>query len=267
LFFACNSVPQQSTQPQRQQPVRIQETRTNVIENMVRWTGGWMGDNSATYILSNNNRLGNDNQPLILEVNLWAGASMDVLEHLTYWCKQIRFDPRRLVGNTIPDSAVLEIILNNGRVVNISDLVFEDNNRYNLARQWKANKPVAQTQQNQQQSRPQNNINKLTGNLLGGDGTMGHFVLGEQVHITLMLLRVLDLNVIGNEFSYLVGVNDKNAANRLAPFYIISSRRFNLIDLDFRNTINESFIIEFVGYGEYLSNGMPARTYIFKEKK
>jgi hypothetical protein len=108
---------------------------------------------------------------------------------------------------------------------------------------------------------PQHNVNKLMGNLLAGDGTMGFFRVGEHVQITEMLLRAIDLRVVGNEYHYLVAVNGVPEA---APFYIISHRQFNFRDLQAPNTIYENFGIVFVGDGQYLLNRIPRSTYIFR---
>ena len=111
----------------------------------------------------------------------------------------------------------------------------------------------------------QHNVNKLIGNLLRGDGTMGSFRTGEIVQITPMLLSVIDLNIVGNEYYYFVSINDRSAGHLIAPFYIISPRMFNLIDITgYRNTISEGFTIEFSGFGNYLSGNIQRRTYIFR---
>jgi hypothetical protein len=138
FLFACEtqkSVQQPNKQPKQQ--TRQIENRTNVVEDMVRYMGE---DSNVIYFrLTNKNRLGRADSPITLVVS-WRQTSTNVAEHLTYWCKQVRFDPRLLAGdNTISDSAILEIILSNGRVVNISDLIFDDKGRYRLAREWKAN--------------------------------------------------------------------------------------------------------------------------------
>ena len=117
--------------------------------------------------------------------------------------------------------------------------------------------------QPQRQTQTMGGLSKLTGNLLGGLGLLGSFAVGEQVHVPQMFLSAIDLMTVGNELHYLVMVNDRQA-HRMLPFYIISTRRLNLMNLQFQNTVSESLVIEFVRYGEFLQNRVPRRTYVFR---
>ncbi|MCL2557418.1 MAG: hypothetical protein FWE09_02975 [Treponema sp.] len=107
----------------------------------------------------------------------------------------------------------------------------------------------------------QENLSKLIEGLLFGSATRGVFQAGEQIDIPLGLLRVIDFDASQNR--YLVEIAD-NQASVLAPFYIVSARRLNLMNLHLPNVIFEDLAIEFIGYGDYLQNRAPRETYTFR---
>jgi len=164
------------------------------------------------------------------------------------------FRNNQLTSITIPNS-----------VSHIGYMAFAENLFVTIPKTGRANVDQTAFSFQFQQTQKQDNLSKLTGNLAGGLNLLGSFTRGEKVNIPQMFLRAVDLTIVGNEFHYLVAVNDRQWANRLSPFYIISNRRFNMMDFDFPNTIIESFSIEFVDYGVYIQNRVQSReTYIFR---
>jgi hypothetical protein len=90
----------------------------------------------------------------------------------------------------------------------------------------------------------------------------GQFKEGERVTLSKALLRIIDSDVIDSGYIFLVAMNDNNVTK---PFYIISTRIFNMIDFDYPNTVFENLKLEYIGIGSYMYNGIPRETFIFKE--
>jgi hypothetical protein len=160
------------------------------------------------------------------------------------------FRNNQLTSITIPNS-----------VTNIGYAAFAQNQ---IARTPSTGRATVHSTAFSNQRSQQDSLSKLTGNLAGGLGLLGSFSRGERVNIPQMFLRAIDLTTVGNELHYLVAINDRQWANQIMPFYIISTRRFNMMNFDFANTITESLLIEYVEFGEYLQNRVPRQTYVFK---
>ena len=116
----------------------------------------------------------------------------------------------------------------------------------------------------QEKNELKENANKLIALLVNpmAADKMGQFVKGERVYISRALIRAVDLQRNNGIHNYLVMINDMNVNK---PFYIISNRTLNIMDLSYyRNTIFEDLIIQYVGEEEYLSNGIPRETFVFQ---
>ena len=109
----------------------------------------------------------------------------------------------------------------------------------------------------------QQNVNKLIALLINpmSAGSFGQFTQGERVVTTRALLRVIDLQISNNVFFYLVAVNDLNVTK---PFYIITNRRLELMNLQFPNTIFEDLDLEYIYDENYISNGVQRDTFVFR---
>jgi hypothetical protein len=109
------------------------------------------------------------------------------------------------------------------------------------------------------QAFPQENVDKLNTALAG----YANFSEGELVNIPKALLCAIDVRKIGNEYSYLVGIN--GAADVLKPFYILTNKQFQMMDSPpIYNIIFEDFTIEYVGTDTYLQNRIQRNTLIFR---
>jgi hypothetical protein len=95
-------------------------------------------------------------------------------------------------------------------------------------------------------------------------GAGGRFAENETVSITQFTIRAIDLTRLDDKYIYLVAINDKNWSNRLRPFYIETSRPFEFMDLDYPNTVPYHITIQYVGTTEYLLNGVPRETILFR---
>ena len=95
-------------------------------------------------------------------------------------------------------------------------------------------------------------------------GAGGRFAEDETITITQFTLRAIDLTRLDDRYIYLVAINDRNWSNRLRPFYIDSGRPFDFMDLDYPNTIPYQITIQYVGTTEYLLNGVPRETILFR---
>jgi len=107
------------------------------------------------------------------------------------------------------------------------------------------------------------NVNKLTALLLNpmSAGTFGQFTKNEDVKTTRALLRVIDMQRSSDTYIYLVAINDYNVQK---PFYIISNRMLNLMNLDYKNTIIEDLWLKYLDIKNYTSNGITRETYLFQ---
>jgi hypothetical protein len=120
-----------------------------------------------------------------------------------------------------------------------------------------------QESQNRTQKQ-QGNVNKLVALLLNpmAAGQLGQFTKGETVNIPRAFLRIIDFEQSGNNYSYLVMINDNNINK---PFYITANRMLNVIDLSgYRNSVFEDIVIQYVGTENYLYSGMPRETFVFQ---
>jgi hypothetical protein len=95
-------------------------------------------------------------------------------------------------------------------------------------------------------------------------GAGGSFAENETVTITQFTLRAIDLTRQDDRYVYLVAINDRNWSNRLKPFYIDAGRPFDFLDLDYPNTIPYQITIQYIGTTEYLLNGVPRETILFR---
>jgi len=112
-------------------------------------------------------------------------------------------------------------------------------------------------------SNPQQNLSKLLALLANpmSAGQLGQFSNGDKVAIPRALLSVTNVQTSNNLFYYLVSVNDYNVTK---PFYILTNRRLNLMNLEFRNTIFEDLELEYIGKRDYYSYKVRQETFIFK---
>lgn len=123
-----------------------------------------------------------------------------------------------------------------------------------------------QSDSSSQNRNQQGNTNKLLALLLNplSSGYFGQFTRGETVNIPKAFLRVIDLKQSENKYMFLVMVNDINISK---PFYIIANKMFNLMDINYRNTIFEDMVIQYIGTDNYLSSGIPRETFVFQLSK
>lgn len=124
-------------------------------------------------------------------------------------------------------------------------------------------KVAGQNRSNLNNNRQQDNVNKLIALLVNpmAAGQFGQFVKGEVVNVPRALLSVIDLQEMGNLYLYLVSVNDYNVSK---PFYIVSDKMFNLMDLNYPNTIFQDLKIEYLGTEMYYNNKVPRETFLFQ---
>jgi hypothetical protein len=124
---------------------------------------------------------------------------------------------------------------------------------------------VVEQTQSRINNNQQSNVNKLLALLINpmAAGTFGQFTEGETVITTTALLRIIDYQHSESEdvSIYLVAVNDRSVTK---PFYIITNRKMNIMDLDYSNTIFQSLKLEYIGTGSYTSNGLPRETFVFR---
>jgi ankyrin repeat protein len=88
----------------------------------------------------------------------------------------------------------------------------------------------------------------------------GNFQKGETISIPKALLSVIDSKQSQDSIVYLTMVN---ASDVQTPFYIISSRRLNMIDLQYQNTIFEDLTLVYIGKNTYSSSGVQRETFVF----
>ena len=89
----------------------------------------------------------------------------------------------------------------------------------------------------------------------------GSFQKGETINIPKALLSALDSQESPNSIIYLVTVNDLQVRT---PFYIISTRRLKMTDLQFPNTIFENLTLVYTGNDTYSSSGVQRETFVFR---
>lgn len=119
-------------------------------------------------------------------------------------------------------------------------------------------------QNNSRTNNQQNdNVNKLLALLLNpiAAGRFGQFTRGEIVITPQYFLRVIDSQNSDANIAYLVAVNDNNVQK---PFYIITDKRLNIVNIQYPNTIQQSLQLEFIGNENYSFNGIPYETFMFK---
>jgi hypothetical protein len=109
----------------------------------------------------------------------------------------------------------------------------------------------------------QENVNKLIALLVNPmtAGYFGQFTEGEAVITTSALLRAIDYQRSDDVSIYFVAVNDRSVTK---PFYIITNKSINIMDLNYPNTIFQSLQLEYAGIENYTSNGLPRETFVFK---
>ena len=109
----------------------------------------------------------------------------------------------------------------------------------------------------------QENLSKLIALLASpmSADSFGQFTKGDKVSIPRALLSVINVQTSNNSYYYLVSINDYNVPT---PFYILTNRSLNLMDLEYRNTIFEDLDLEYIGKRDYYSNKIPRETFIFK---
>jgi len=112
-------------------------------------------------------------------------------------------------------------------------------------------------------SNSQQNLSKLLALLANpmSASLNGQFTKGDKVVIPRALLSVINVQNSNNSYYYLAAVNDYNVTK---PFYILSNRRLNLMDLEFHNTIFEDLELEYIGKRDYYSSKVRQETFIFK---
>jgi hypothetical protein len=107
------------------------------------------------------------------------------------------------------------------------------------------------------------NVNKLIALLVNpmSAGTFGQFSRNEDVRTPKALLRIIDSQRSSDPYVFLVAVNDYNVQK---PFYILTNRMPNLMDLDYSNTIFEDLWLKYIGTENYSSNGVQRETFVFQ---
>jgi len=262
IFFSCASQNGNSSQQaprqqqQRQQTVPV-ETRTNEVFNIINYYYQDQSDYGIFRVYTGSRQRNNYRE---IKVRLNTSLADDKLaNYFIMWAKQVRLDPRRIRGNLVDDNALLEFVLNDGRVHYVCDIMRDDVARYSLSTDWKNSIVTSRPQQPQRIQ----DTSKLTALLLNplSASFMGQFQRGEKVFITRAFLRVIDLQQNGNSYRYLVMINDNNIQK---PFYINTNRMLNLIDVTYRHTIFEDLTVSYVGTDNYRSNGITYETFVFQ---
>jgi hypothetical protein len=107
------------------------------------------------------------------------------------------------------------------------------------------------------------NVNKLMALLVNpmAASSFGQFSRNEDVRTSRGLLRVVDLQHTGSTYMFLVAVNDYNVQK---PFYIITNRMLNLMNLDYPDTVFEELWLKYIGNENYYSNGISRETFVFQ---
>lgn len=109
----------------------------------------------------------------------------------------------------------------------------------------------------------QENQNKLIALLVNpmSAGQFGQFKQGEKVVTTMALLRVIDLQISNSSYYYLVILNSNSISQ---PFYILTNRKLELMDIPYPNTIFEALNLEYIRKENYFENGVYRETLLFK---
>jgi len=227
------------TQTYRKQSSIVERT-SNSSSFPSNLTGTWKRDNFNNTLTLTANTLKASNQSFAWNLTKVAGD----LYTLSY---------QMINGNTI----TITIKLSNGNLVISGD---SGDGQDNWNGVWKKSQPQQQTRQQPSPGENQNKLIALLVNPLIAD-TIGQFTLGEKVYTTKAILSIIDSQILNNMTYYLVRINDASARQ---PFYIVTSRKLNLLNLDYPNTIFEDLVLEYTGKEKYSLNGVPRETFVFK---
>jgi len=228
------------TQTYRKQSSTLEKT-SNSSSFPSSFAGTWKRDNFNNTLTLTANTLKASNQGSSWNLTKVSGDSYTISYQI-------------LNGNT----TTINVKLTNGNLVISGD---NGDGQDNWNGVWKKSQPQQQTRQQPTPGENQNKLIALLSNPVMAD-TIGQFILGEKVYTTKAILSIIDSQIINNLTYFLVRVNDNNVRQ---PFYIVTSRKLNLLDLEFPNTIFEDLVLEYTGKDKYTLNGVPRETFVFKE--